>query len=387
MLVENLQRSDLTAVEEADGYQGLLDLGLDEKAIAARTGRSRATVAARLRLVPLPEKVREAVHEHVVTLEQATEIGDLPEADQRAVIKTIGSSNFTAALTKARTAAELDRKAAPLIKALSDAGATELPKDTYSAPPGLVFAGSVSINYGMTSIRRRHRRAAAADHHRVGLVLVLRVHPHLPAPHPRGGPGERRPRRARRRRPSRARGGRRSPRSRGGRRPPVRRPDEHDPQGFLTATLARKLTTAHTAAVLDFASTYLVALPWSADGPTVDALTHWTGATTPDGFDNLQSWQQRNAWERPVHEAASHLAPANRALAALAAAMEPVTLHDWRYATEPNQVHLALAGWYALLEQLGYQVSDAERAALVPKPAEADDDEDEDDFYDAAAVD
>ena len=40
MLVENTQRSDLTPIEEADGYQGLLDLGVGVKEMAEKTGRS-----------------------------------------------------------------------------------------------------------------------------------------------------------------------------------------------------------------------------------------------------------------------------------------------------------------------------------------------------------
>ena len=71
MLVENIQRADLSAVEEADGYQGLLDLGLDEAAIAAKTGRSKATVHARLQLVGLPKPAREKVHAHQATLDDA----------------------------------------------------------------------------------------------------------------------------------------------------------------------------------------------------------------------------------------------------------------------------------------------------------------------------
>ena len=40
MLVENSQRTDLTVVEEADGYQGLLDLGSSVEEAARKTGRS-----------------------------------------------------------------------------------------------------------------------------------------------------------------------------------------------------------------------------------------------------------------------------------------------------------------------------------------------------------
>jgi ParB/RepB/Spo0J family partition protein len=71
MLLENLQRTDLTAIEEADGYQGLLDLGVDEAAIAKNIGRSRATVASRLRLRTLPAAAREVVSTHQASLADA----------------------------------------------------------------------------------------------------------------------------------------------------------------------------------------------------------------------------------------------------------------------------------------------------------------------------
>lgn len=45
MLVENSQRSDLTPIEEADGYQGLLDLGVGVKEMAEKTGRSDGSCA------------------------------------------------------------------------------------------------------------------------------------------------------------------------------------------------------------------------------------------------------------------------------------------------------------------------------------------------------
>ena len=47
MLVENGQRTDLTVIEEADGYQGLLDLGVGVDEAAQRTGRSASLVRRR----------------------------------------------------------------------------------------------------------------------------------------------------------------------------------------------------------------------------------------------------------------------------------------------------------------------------------------------------
>lgn len=59
MLVENSQRSDLTPIEEADGYQGLLDLGVDVKEMAEKTGRSDRFVRRRLRIARIPQETRD----------------------------------------------------------------------------------------------------------------------------------------------------------------------------------------------------------------------------------------------------------------------------------------------------------------------------------------
>lgn len=59
MLVENCQRSDLTPLEEADGYQGLLDLGAHVGELASKTGRSESFVRGRLKIARIPAEVRD----------------------------------------------------------------------------------------------------------------------------------------------------------------------------------------------------------------------------------------------------------------------------------------------------------------------------------------
>ncbi|OAQ21609.1 ParB/RepB/Spo0J family partition protein [Thermosulfurimonas dismutans] len=59
-LIENLQREDLNPLEEAEGYRRLIDeFGLSQEEIARRVGKDRSTVANALRLLKLPEKVKE----------------------------------------------------------------------------------------------------------------------------------------------------------------------------------------------------------------------------------------------------------------------------------------------------------------------------------------
>jgi len=61
-LIENLQREDLSPVEEAHGYKTLIDVGnLTQEEIAQRVGKNRATVANSLRLLKLPDEILEAL--------------------------------------------------------------------------------------------------------------------------------------------------------------------------------------------------------------------------------------------------------------------------------------------------------------------------------------
>ena len=61
-LVENLQREDLNPIEEAEAYQRLsAEFGYTQEQLATRVGKDRATVANSLRLLKLPQKVRNLV--------------------------------------------------------------------------------------------------------------------------------------------------------------------------------------------------------------------------------------------------------------------------------------------------------------------------------------
>ena len=58
-IVENVQRTDLNPIEEAQAYRRLTDeLGLSQEAIAAGVGKDRATIANYMRLLKLPQEVR-----------------------------------------------------------------------------------------------------------------------------------------------------------------------------------------------------------------------------------------------------------------------------------------------------------------------------------------
>ena len=85
-LVENLQRSDLNPLEEADAFRSLSgEFGLSQQEIARRVGRSRAAVANALRLLRLPAAVQEQLRSGALTAGQARPL--LALGDERSQIE------------------------------------------------------------------------------------------------------------------------------------------------------------------------------------------------------------------------------------------------------------------------------------------------------------
>jgi ParB family transcriptional regulator, chromosome partitioning protein len=78
-LVENLQRADLNAVEEAEGYSRLIaEFDLTQQEVAAMVGKDRSTVANALRLLNLPQAVRQMLQEGHLTVGHARALLALP---------------------------------------------------------------------------------------------------------------------------------------------------------------------------------------------------------------------------------------------------------------------------------------------------------------------
>ena len=84
-LVENIQRTDLTAIEEAEAFQQLIDQhGYTQQALADLMGKSRPHVANLLRLLGLPERLRTHILEGRLTSGQARPLIGHPEAEKLA---------------------------------------------------------------------------------------------------------------------------------------------------------------------------------------------------------------------------------------------------------------------------------------------------------------
>lgn len=95
MLLENMQRSDLTIFEQAQGFQMMLDLGVTQDDIAKKTGLSKTTVRHRLKLLELdPEELKKA-QERQATITDYIELEKISDPElKNEALKEIGTENF-----------------------------------------------------------------------------------------------------------------------------------------------------------------------------------------------------------------------------------------------------------------------------------------------------
>ncbi len=85
-LVENIQRQDLTAIEEADGYRRLMDeFGHTQEALSKALGKSRSHIANQLRLLTLPKTVKDFINEGHLSAGHARTLINAPDPESLAI--------------------------------------------------------------------------------------------------------------------------------------------------------------------------------------------------------------------------------------------------------------------------------------------------------------
>lgn len=83
-LIENLQREELSPIEEAIAYGKLLELHqLTQEALAQRLGKGQSTVANKLRLLKLPQEVQDALLNKIITERHARSLIPLKEPEKQ----------------------------------------------------------------------------------------------------------------------------------------------------------------------------------------------------------------------------------------------------------------------------------------------------------------
>ena len=86
-LIENLQREELTAIEEAHAYQSLLEMHeLTQGALAEKLGKGQSTIANKLRLLKLPQEIQDAILNRQISERHARALIPLKDEVQRLLL-------------------------------------------------------------------------------------------------------------------------------------------------------------------------------------------------------------------------------------------------------------------------------------------------------------
>lgn len=104
MLAENMQREDLTILEQAQGFQYMLDLGETAKTISEKTGFSASTVRRRVKLLELDaDKLEKAFGRRQISLEDVDKINSIDNVGNRnKLLEQLGTPNFDWSFKRAK---------------------------------------------------------------------------------------------------------------------------------------------------------------------------------------------------------------------------------------------------------------------------------------------
>ncbi|MBV8236098.1 MAG: ParB/RepB/Spo0J family partition protein [Acidimicrobiia bacterium] len=136
-LVENLQREDLNALDEAAAYQQLIeDFHLTHEEVATRVGKSRAAVSNALRLFQLPPQVQKLLVDGSISAGHARALLGTPDRSyQEALARRVVTDGLS---VRAVEDAVRERGAGPPAPASPDAPATLSDSTKRLRPPGLL---------------------------------------------------------------------------------------------------------------------------------------------------------------------------------------------------------------------------------------------------------
>ncbi|WP_414047390.1 nucleoid occlusion protein [Macrococcus equi] len=102
-LIENIQRENLSAVEEAEAYKKLLDLdGITQQDLAASLGKSQSFIANKLRLLRLSQPILDALSKQQISERHARALLALDEEGQKTMLGIIKSQHLNVKQTEER---------------------------------------------------------------------------------------------------------------------------------------------------------------------------------------------------------------------------------------------------------------------------------------------
>lgn len=110
MIVENMQRADLTIPEQAEGFQLMIDMGESVESISDKTGFSQSTVRRRLDLAKFNKDKFEKAYKSGGTLDDFVKISQIEnKKEQNKLLDQVGTNNFNFAIQNALRNQECDK--------------------------------------------------------------------------------------------------------------------------------------------------------------------------------------------------------------------------------------------------------------------------------------
>lgn len=121
MLAENMQRSDLTVYEQAEGIQLLLDRSFSISDIAEKTGFSESTIRRRTKLLELDKEAFKRSQQRQVSLADYEKLNEITDIEARnKLLDVIGTVDFENELTKALNRQKVKAKLTEFKNAFED---------------------------------------------------------------------------------------------------------------------------------------------------------------------------------------------------------------------------------------------------------------------------
>lgn len=129
MLMENMQRNDLTVYEQAQGFQQLLDFGMDIEDISQQSGFSKRTIRRRLEIAKLDQdKLKKISSTHQLNLKEFDALARIKSIEARnEAMEKIGTNDFALAVSRAVDKEALDAAMPVFMADMERLGIKEFP--------------------------------------------------------------------------------------------------------------------------------------------------------------------------------------------------------------------------------------------------------------------
>ena len=153
-LLENIQRENLNAIDEANAYKNLMDrMGYTQEVLGQRVGKSREHIANTMRLLRLPEKVQKMLEKEELSAGQVRPLITVDPQDAEEIAEKIAKEGLSVREVEKLIRAYRNPKPAPKAPYVPDSATLEVEKNLQHMLQTKVkiTANSVNISYGDTA--------------------------------------------------------------------------------------------------------------------------------------------------------------------------------------------------------------------------------------------